>query len=340
MIIGCYPPPYGGQSVHVKELHEFLKSCGFDARVLNIGYDRRRRSKDHVTVKNQLDFIYKLIFFSIKGFSYHLHTHGHSSKSWGLIATCSLIMRLFGRKLYLTLHSGMCPEYLQSISNALKACIKLVLKGTTAVIAVNKEIHDTLIWLGVPGHKIQIIEAFSLSESIGRVSINDELRAFIRNHHPLLSCIGFSSPEYGLDLVPRVTERLRKNYPNIGVIVIGANNPNESEAAPETSAIKWIGLQDRSTSLYLIGKSDVFVRPSLKDGDAVSVREAMALNVPVVASDAGHRPKGVIIFPAGNLREFTIAVEKELQSLRKTTLPQNYKHERNLHKIVHSYLEC
>jgi len=41
---------------------------------------------------------------------------------------------------------------------------------------------------------------------------------------------------------------------------------------------------------------DLFVRPTSTDGDAVSVREALWLGVPTIASDAVPRPAGVMVF--------------------------------------------
>ena len=45
---------------------------------------------------------------------------------------------------------------------------------------------------------------------------------------------------------------------------------------------------------------DVFVRPTLADGDSVSVREALALGRKVVATAVGHRPADVLLVPPGD----------------------------------------
>jgi glycosyltransferase involved in cell wall biosynthesis len=44
----------------------------------------------------------------------------------------------------------------------------------------------------------------------------------------------------------------------------------------------------------------VMVRSSLFDGDAISIREALFLGTPVVATDTGGRPDGVAVFPIGD----------------------------------------
>ena len=60
-------------------------------------------------------------------------------------------------------------------------------------------------------------------------------------------------------------------------------------------------------------RSDLFVRPTLADGDASSVREALALGVPVVASDVGHRPPGIALFRRGDLDGLVEAIAGALR---------------------------
>jgi glycosyltransferase involved in cell wall biosynthesis len=56
----------------------------------------------------------------------------------------------------------------------------------------------------------------------------------------------------------------------------------------------------RPQALALIAACDVFVRPTLADGDSVSVREALALGRTVVATRVGHRPPEVRLVPPGD----------------------------------------
>jgi glycosyltransferase involved in cell wall biosynthesis len=53
------------------------------------------------------------------------------------------------------------------------------------------------------------------------------------------------------------------------------------------------------------------MRPSRTDGDAVSIREALAMDVPVIASDVVGRPIGTVTFPTADVRALTA----ELQGL-------------------------
>jgi glycogen synthase len=57
---------------------------------------------------------------------------------------------------------------------------------------------------------------------------------------------------------------------------------------------------------------DAFVRPTTADGDSVSVREALALGVPCVASDVAPRPAGTVTFPSGDARALVEALSQAL----------------------------
>jgi glycosyltransferase involved in cell wall biosynthesis len=52
--------------------------------------------------------------------------------------------------------------------------------------------------------------------------------------------------------------------------------------------------------LGLLQEADVVVRSTFADGDAITVREALNLGVPVVASDTDFRPAGVVLFKKGD----------------------------------------
>jgi glycosyltransferase involved in cell wall biosynthesis len=59
------------------------------------------------------------------------------------------------------------------------------------------------------------------------------------------------------------------------------------------ASILLAGDVDHEITLSLIERSDVLLRPTYFDGDAVSIREALFLDTPVVATDNGMRPAGV-----------------------------------------------
>lgn len=68
-----------------------------------------------------------------------------------------------------------------------------------------------------------------------------------------------------------------------------------------------------------LARSSALLRPTNTDGDAVSVREALWLGVPVIASDVVVRPAGTVLFrnrDAESLWEATRCVCSDLPAAR------------------------
>lgn len=54
----------------------------------------------------------------------------------------------------------------------------------------------------------------------------------------------------------------------------------------------------------ILMKSDIFTRPTTSDGDAISLREALYLKTPSVASDVVPRPEGTVLFKNRDVADF------------------------------------
>ena len=80
------------------------------------------------------------------------------------------------------------------------------------------------------------------------------------------------------------------------------------------------------------------LRTTLYDGDALSVREALQLGTPVVATDNGMRPTGVRLIPISDLQALVAAIELELQPPR-TSEPQPVADEGNIQAVFDFYRE-
>jgi glycogen(starch) synthase len=139
----------------------------------------------------------------------------------------------------------------------------------------------------------------------------------MENHRPLLSATLFFRPEYGFPLLVEAISRLRRMHPAIGCIVMGSCEHGEDafdrlrQASVEDHMLL-LGDVEHDRCLSVMGGSDLFVRPTLHDGDSISVREALALGVPVVASRTGNRPDGVRLFQPGDVDDL---VAQALQAL-------------------------
>src|SRR5207302_955667 len=101
--------------------------------------------------------------------------------------------------------------------------------------------------------------------------------------------------EYAQDVLLRAFAEVRVKLPDAGLALYGPGSDSVSGAG-----VHAFGELHRPQALAVMAACDVFVRPTLADGDSVSVREALALGRRVVATSVGHRPAEVRLVPPGD----------------------------------------
>ena len=311
LLVGPFPPPHGGISVHVAGVHRELLAAGVDSRVLNMAATRPG-----------LRFCAQMLRHASEGRTLHFHTNGHAMKSWILALSCGLAGRL-GNGSVLTLHSGMVPAYLRA-SRAGRRLASVAGSLYKVIVCVNPEIRESLAALGIDSRKLELLPAF-LNTSSSAPAIDPQLSAWMSQRRPLFSTALFFRPEYGFDLLVEALARFRAQHPDFGCVVMGSGEDraiaeNRVHDAGLDSNVRLIGDVDHDTCLALISASDTFVRATLEDGDSISVREALALGVPVVASRVGARPAEAILFERGNVGDLVAKLSSPQARIR--SLPQ------------------
>jgi glycosyltransferase involved in cell wall biosynthesis len=218
---------------------------------------------------------------------------------------------LFGPGNVLTLHSGLAPAYLAPGRSAARLLAGIACSFYKRMIAVSPDVRDAVLSLGVAAKHVEVVPAFVAARPAK--GDNPEL-ARLTNRRPLLVTTLFFRPEYGFELLVEAIDQLRPRYPGIACLVIGSGE--EHERAEELvsqrglqKSIFLLGNVTHETCLQLISHADLFVRPTLVDGDANSVREALAMGRRVVASDAAQRPAGVVLFRKGDGADLAEKIE-------------------------------
>ena len=220
LLVGPFPPPHGGVSVHVSTLQQFLLDSGTACRVLNISRGAARSDR-YLAVRGASDFMLLLLRYSFRGWSFHVHINGHNAKSW-LVALAAGLAGAIGRQgrtAMLTVHSGMSPAYL-----ARGTIGRLLAWGTSLfyrhIIAVNSEIRDALRSLPVPEERIEVLPAFLPTRPMLR-ALPDGFEEWSRAHDPVISTALFFRPEYGFALLVQALSELHKKHPLLGCVVMG-----------------------------------------------------------------------------------------------------------------------
>jgi len=316
VLAGFYPPPAGGESVHVWKLSTRLRAAGILKDIVNL---RRGapQSPEYLNGAGPIRLWWVLMRRLSPGTVLHLHTNGHGWKSWTMIVSAGAALRLRRALGVLTLHSGMSPRFLARASRVAAPALRKALAPFVHVVCVNDEIRQALSRLRMPDDRLSVIPAF-LGGVAGPLGEDDE--RMLKALRPLLSVVAGTGPEYGLPALLEALGRLRESYPEIGCVVLGTDGAAGTAAVTArlglSDRVRFLGPVPHERCLGLVARSTVFIRPSLADGDAVSVREALSLDVPVVASDCAPRPPAVTLFRAGDSADLA----RKLLSLLQTPL--------------------
>jgi glycosyltransferase involved in cell wall biosynthesis len=319
VLAGFYPPPFAGEPVHVKQLAQLLRDRGLKVEILNLKRGAHP-SPEYRSSAGRGALLWKLFMAADRASILHLHTNGHNRKSWLLILFAGLAGRLRGTSAVLTLHSGLLPAYVGRFGRLARVVARWILSSFARIVCVNGEIRRAIERLGIAGDQIVVIPAFLGVPQSAELAPPD--RDLIRDFRPLLVAVagGEEDPERGLAIVLRAVHRLAAIRPSLGVVLMGW------EVGPKTRPlIDELGLTGHAVCLgevahdrclAFIRAGDVVVRSTFADGDAITVREALAFGVPVVASDTDFRPEGVTLFRKGDAADLVAKLEQVLAAPR------------------------
>lgn len=295
LLVGPCPPPHGGISVHVAGIRCRLEDAGVTCDAL-----------DTSVIPSRPAFARRLFTAATKGWQIQLHTNGHNPNSWVLALLGGIAGKLSGHSV-LTLHSGMMPEYARSASGPKRWIAALACRLYSRIVCVGVELQSAVVALGAPADRTEISPAY-IGVEPRPVPLEPEVETWLRRHYPVLTTAMFFRPEYGFDLLIDAVVKLREENPHLGCLVMGSGEQQQQAAARVRAEglennVLLLGDVSHDTCLTLFARSQVFVRPTFEDGDSISVREALALGVPVVASRVGHRPPGAVLFEPGNVAD-------------------------------------
>lgn len=348
-IIGAYPPPYGGVSVHIKRLHEKLDKFGIENNVydLNLGKNVKNVKKENVfSICHPVLWFIKFIFTS-KERIVHIHF-----SDWRLRFLIS-IMNFFGKSIIITIHGESLDKAYSTRNFLRKILIKKTLFWSSHIITMNEKIRKLCLSLGVESEKVTMIPSFLSIEKKeeSNVELTKELEVFIKSHSPIILANAYklrffnNQDLYGLDLCIDACSILRNDFPKVGFIFCLPQIGDYSYFEKMNNRIKEKNLKNNFMIYTKIGEmipilkmSDIFIRPTNTDGDAISIREALSFTIPVIASDIVQRPKSVVLFKNRNLDDFVEKIKNiinDYENYKKLTISNE--NENNFTNILDIY---
>ncbi|MCO4763569.1 MAG: glycosyltransferase family 4 protein [Myxococcales bacterium] len=314
--IGPWPQPWGGISVYVQRLSRLLAANGHRVVVL----DHQNNAVDDpsgVTVvplpngKSQAARAAREM--AARGVQVaHLHL---IRLPWKTLVPFTTACEAVGIPLIISVHSFADPRTV--IPPAERAMVKLCGARLAAVFASGGHVAERLIGRGLPADKVRAVAPFVPPRRATPVDarLPPVLRRF-RAEHPTLIVAGAAALTrtatgadlYGFDVFTQMAAVVGAEYPDAGFVFQLPRHGDEAlyGAAMAIAERGQLGhrllvhtepLQEAS-DLWAI--ADIFARPTRSDGDSVSIREALSLGTPTLASDVVARPAGVVEFPSGD----------------------------------------
>lgn len=309
--IGNYPPPACGWAVQTRLLTEELRHRGHVCEVLNINENRKIKSPEYVDVQNSADYIFKLFRFAFRGYRFQVNVNGQSKPGYALAALALIVGRLFGQPSTLSWRGGLQQKYFpcegrQSVRWLYRQLFRLAKRISCDSEPIKKSIEQ----YGIEPGRIVAIPPFSRQNlSFQQMPLSDETEEFLSEHSPVFFCYLSYRPEYGLPILRDTMRRFRQDYPQAGFIWLGfpskempAVTQYVSEWSPyECEGLLLLGNLLHDAFLTLLARCTAYLRTPVCDGVAASVLESLALGIPVIASENGIRPRGVVTYDGDSM---------------------------------------
>ncbi|MEM7082640.1 MAG: glycosyltransferase [Pseudomonadota bacterium] len=313
LLIGPLPPPKGGVSVHLARLSALLERGGITIDLI----DESPVRKAVFNLRSLNVFGYFRRFFRAE------IVHIHSSVDLFRV-TNALTALLLRRPFLISLHSWRARG---AVSRGIH---RWIFRRAQVVICVSSAIADAVesdktvirpaFLPPVPEHEPALPSA--LQDWLGHQRSQGR-KVIASNAYQLDEFEGVDL--YGLDLCIEMMRTLVDASQLEVALVFNVASLAKGRDRFERyqKAIVDFELGDRIrltcdedlSFVRLIENTDCSVRATNTDGDALSVREALSLGKPVVASDAAARPAGTRLFTSRNSQSLANAVKDVLMSV-------------------------
>ncbi len=318
-IVGGYPPPGGGVSIHIQRLYESL-SEHLEIRVLDPYRPDQVPGDPENIIRcggNRVAVLFKLLFHLARSRSDIVHFHLAALSAFlpfGLLFV--IFARLTGAACVLTIHSGSFGRQVASFGPFRKSALRLLVALSGHIIPVNREQLDTLLNYGLKPQNATVIPAFLPPRKKHSKRVTSLVDAAHAKQQKLFLSSGNGLPLYGYHHIVRAVSHL-KNRASIKLVFCIYNERDEPYLARLARQVEESGIDFHMTSnlaaeefSWLLSHADLYIRATDRDGDAVAIREALHYGVPVIASDCVPRPAGTEQFETDNWQSLHASIEQ------------------------------
>lgn len=317
VLLGPYPPPYGGVSIYVSALFERLKGRGL--RLWTYG-DEEVRAPGVRFMKDKRRQLVPLLLSEGRGARLADCTHFLLEYPSALVPAWVILKRLLGFEWVKIVHDGSLPARHARFGAARRALFRLSARAVTEFVVTSEELAR---WLregaGVEQNVSLVRSLLPVPHLEDEAPLPAETEAaldgFMRRARRVCS-IGVFVPDYGFLHAARAVERLRRETgEDIGLALLdGDFAAEEAYRAEVLRGREWITVLKnvaRPHVFQVLRRCDAFVRGFGLDSYGLSRVEAVWCGVPVVATRAGET-RGMLLYDFGDVDGLTAQLKRAL----------------------------
>lgn len=308
-VLGNYPPPLGGVSVHIARAIHKLRAQGntvyhFDTSVRG----------------NRFLYAIKLCIFLLTKRPDIIYYHTLDLNRSLVECTILIVAKKIIRAQFIIIEHNC--RHLYTRNDRYKKQLIVLLRFVDHMVfighATHKSYDDSLTYIPV----VYTVEAAFLPPDLSQESAilstySPEVLQFFTMHSTVILANAFQltllddKDLYGFDQAIALVARLKKDVPDIGLMLAVGSIGNAQWYTKLQEDIERYQLGTAVMIVVgqkelwpLIKRCSIFIRPTLSDAESVSVQEALYFHKPVIASDACMRPSKVIVYKTGNGEDF------------------------------------
>lgn len=311
VLLGAYPPPIGGNSVHVERLHERLKADRFRSTVIDMygRADQQASPADVIRIGGSAPGLIARLFASVRRCAPDI-VHVHVSAMRRFIYFWPLLMLVLpvGARKLLSVHSGTFVRDFEGAGPVRKYVLVSCLRCFAGIIVMNADQKRLLVQRGLDEAVISVIPAFLNAQSgvSNRIS-SVPMKALQKTAATVVVSSGYGIALYGYEYSVQAVARLRAAGVDCCLWICIYNTIDEAyieslvQQASDPDALKVFRNLNADQFSRVLEQGDIYVRGTDRDGDCVAVREAAALGLNVIATDVVPRPDYCALFPFGDV---------------------------------------
>jgi glycosyltransferase involved in cell wall biosynthesis len=313
---GRVPPPIGGMAVHLQRILPHLERAGISVQMYSVGRDTPAHPAVRQVSGKRVAWFLNLLFRRCESLHYVFSDNTRARFAASLLSTLKrarVVLRIGGEPLAWAARS-------HNPINRFMA--RFAIQNADVVIGVTDEICRIARSLGA--RRVMHIPGF-IPASDESSPVPEAVASFLNhvNGRVLLASgeIGDNSEDdlYGAYLLLDLIERMPEVHLIFYAYMITKDERNQefiiNEIHRRGLTKRFLLFRSTTELLPVMRRCDLLIRPTLSDGDSNSIREALHLGLPVVASNCVARPEGVVLFQSGNLASLEKTVAYVLENL-------------------------